>query len=375
MESGGNTSRRLIHFSPDGQRLLAIGGRVTNRTATWHDMLHPPSEVRVWNTETGELNRPFPDMPGVLHGLAVSPDGSRVAAVLLQPEQAAAPTGRIGPGHVPRWEGTLLVWDARTWQVDRELPFDTCPLDGDVVVFSPDGRLLAAGGESQTDTGFPAAAEITVWKVASGKVWHRWEREGTGLQAIAFSPDGGRVAVALAAGGTRQAEVVEVTTWEVGSGAAGPDYRFTGALGWASCVHFSPDGRVLAAGASDGTLVLWDAATARVLRGVRTDPGGLNGLAFSPNGELLATAGADGATHLWRLADLLAKGRVRPAASLVLASGGRWLTYTPEGYYECSPDAEEMLRWRVGSDLLPAERLRDRFRQPLRVAAALRADS
>ncbi len=374
VESSGNTSRRLVHFTADGRRLLAAGGRVDGTSGTWHDMLKPPSEPFVWSTETGDLQRPFPDGQCIVHGLAASPDGTRAAAVLLQPENAPIPTLQFGPGHIPRWEGSLAVWETDTWQVVWELPCDTCPLEGDVVAFSPDGALVAAGGWAQKDSGHPAVGEITVWDVERGEVRHRWEQAETHPEAIAFHPDGALLAAAFWADTWNPAGFLEVRAWDVGSGAPGPEYRCSGDLGYGTCVRFSPNGSALAAGTSDGYLVLWDADTARVRRAFRAHAGAVNGLDFSAEGRSLATAGSDGVTRVWRVADLLAKGPVREAAALVWSGGDRWLAYTPEGDYECPPDAEDLLLWRVDTELLPAERMRERFHHPQRVAAALRGE-
>jgi WD40 repeat protein len=75
-------------------------------------------------------------------------------------------------------------------------------------------------------------------------------------------------------------------------------------------VAFSPDGKTLASGSADGTVQRWNAAT-----GHRDGPpmGGQHGhvfisghevtsVAFSPGGKLLASGGADGSVRLWDVA-------------------------------------------------------------------------
>jgi WD40 repeat protein len=75
---------------------------------------------------------------------------------------------------------------------------------------------------------------------------------------------------------------------------------------------FSPDGRLLANAGDDGTVTVWEIATARkrcqfighqrVLRqpfsGAISD-GAILGLAFSPDGRLLASAGRDAQILIW----------------------------------------------------------------------------
>jgi hypothetical protein len=107
------------------------------------------------------------------------------------------------------------------------------------------------------------------------------------VEAVAFAPDGGTLAMATLSGG--------ILLWNLNT-------RDRTALPRAhanavTCVTFSPDGRTLASGSSDETIRLWNVATGRELMVLNSKDlrlGEVRSLAFSPDGTQLL-AGATGA--------------------------------------------------------------------------------
>lgn len=91
-----------------------------------------------------------------------------------------------------------------------------------------------------------------------------------------------------------------------------------------SCAVFSPDGRLLATGADDGSASVWEVATGTLLHRLAGHHGKLLALAFSPDGRWLATAAADDVARLWNAASGTPEREITP--------GPAWhVAFSPDG--------------------------------------------
>jgi WD40 repeat protein len=143
-----------------------------------------------------------------------------------------------------------------------------------VSAFSRNGQMLALAAPLGTGSGF------ALLDMPSGRV--RWENGSfAGISSLGFSPDGRRI-VAGSSDGT-------VATFDTSSGRrmAGPQVAHPG--GSVDAVAFAPGGRIILSGGGDGTVRLWDAAELRPLG----EP-----LRVSDNAGAFATFSADGASIL-----------------------------------------------------------------------------
>ena len=248
---------RSIVFSPDG-KLLALESSRKDDKVTLRDV------------STGKSIANLPPYDHVVEAWALSPDGRLLAF--------ESPNNTIVLWDIPSRKQHVATAPAH--RQDEEFPWMKATL---ALAFSPDGRLLASGGNVDY--------LVKLWDVVSGEHVATFPALafGGGITSLAFSPDGKRLA-AYDAGGT-------VRLWDVASRehVATIDAHENGSWANSKEVAFSPDGRLLATGGTRWTsfeveetseVKLWNVSTGKPISATLF---GSAPVAFSPDGRLLAT--------------------------------------------------------------------------------------
>jgi hypothetical protein len=281
-----------LTFSPDG-KTLAVGGT--------------SGRVRVWDTRTWKEQRQLAVHTEAVDAVAFSPDGRTLAT-----------GGR---------DRLVVLWDIATGRERRRL---AGPARVNGLSFTTDGQTLAAGGGSDGQTG-----PIVLWQVSTGA--RRTELPGHrgGTLALVFLPDG-----RLAASGGDRTLSLQVPLGEEGpvlfDGAVASDARIALSadgrallsadisgticlwelltrkvrfrIVYADDAHYalavSPDGRLAAAGGWAKTVIVFDLATGATIARFRGHLDAIHALAFAPDGKRIASGGPDGSVLLWEVPTL-----------------------------------------------------------------------
>ena len=195
------------------------------------------------------------------HGVRFN-DGDRVRALAFSPDGKALAAGADS-------NAELRVWSAETGQTlfaVGDHPGGVCAL-----AFAPDGKTIATAagnGTLRLIDGATGALRTTIgWREAAGRT------------ALAFDPTG-RHLIAVAAG--RPGLILDATTGRADrslTGYTGPD---------APVLAVSADGRTLLTARADRGFDVWEAATGR--RRWMTRPEPVRAAAFSPDGLFAAVA-------------------------------------------------------------------------------------
>jgi WD40 repeat protein len=348
-----------LALSPDGQT-LAIG--------------KVDGAIDLWSVTTGQLARTLVSHTSVVQSLAFSPDGVWLAS------GSADTTVRVWAANNPTQNTSILTFTNHTGPVttlafsaDRQLLASGGDTGDNTIrvwdlgagrglnalvghnsaiqdlAFAPDTHTLASVG---------ADATVRVWNADTGQAVTKLGGFSASINQLSLNADG-RIG-ALASGS-------EVRVWDaqtlqflgtfrghlgsVTSVALSPDGLTTvsggddASLRWQDvnigqqrvaqtnlpkvvmAVAFSPMGDLVATGAANGDVQIWNAASAQWIATFEGHTASIAGLAFSPDGKRLASvsSSADDPIRLWNVATGQVAGTMAGQDCVAFSPDGRWL--------------------------------------------------
>jgi WD40 repeat protein len=337
-----------IALSGDGRR-LAVGVQTYLKAFVWE------VDRRRWDPRLGAPGPPppFPDTP--VASISTGPAGTPVAWI----------GGRIGIARVAIWNGESTQWlntpahpckvlvnpDASLLAVvqARTVPDARWVTDVAVWPLSPSGRAVgdpvvfraragispfSDGCAPRGSAGFsPTQPEVlaiggwdgtvVLWDARRGRALGTPLRgEGGVVSAIAFSPDGRRLAVRDATG---------VAVWDVGRGERLPDRVATSSADVG--VWFGSESQTVASIGSSGVIALSNVDGRRFQLATPVSIGSeVWSAAFSPDGSTLAVGGLRGGVRMWDVRSHRQRGQTIPTAAdsveVAFASDGHRLSAT-----------------------------------------------
>ena len=153
------------------------------------------------------------------------------------------------------------------------------------------------------------------------------------ILSVAFSPDGKLLAIGATTG--------EVRVWRLAD--LQQMFVLEGHNSFVWSVVFSPDGRTLASGGDDHTVRLWDAHAGQEIKVLKGHEGGVRSVAFSPDGCTLATVSEDQTIRLWEWDQERLIQKLQGHTSRVWA-----VAFSPDGRFLASGgDDGAILLWNV----------------------------
>lgn len=152
-----------------------------------------------------------------------------------------------------------------------------------LIAFSLDGRLIATGGDYNEKS-------VKIWDANSGKHLHTFLAREGGIDSLAFSLDGSKLA---SGGGDRIARI-----WDTNSGKN--IHTLLGHGGGVDCLSFSLDGSKLASGSGDHTVRIWDVELGTSITVLSGHSDSVKQVDFSEDGRKVTSRTA-ARTYTWDL--------------------------------------------------------------------------
>ena len=186
----------------------------------------------------------------------------------------------------------LLIWDAATGK-----PLGKFPERVDAFTFSPTELRLAVNTRSDDCVSVCDVALDAKGEAVFNRLWTR-NTDYNGqhiIQAIAFSPDGKRLAAALPSlpvwNGATAAPITRLGL-SAPNTLTNPLLPIPAHAGLVYSIAFSPDSKLLASGGQDGVVKVWEIATGGLKQAFREHKGSVISVAFSPSGKVIASSSA-----------------------------------------------------------------------------------
>jgi WD40 repeat protein len=259
-----------VAFSPDS-RYLASGDY---------------EAIRIWDLKFGKELIPLPSHNGWVECVSFSPDGTQVVS----------------------GSDTIYIWDTQSGVFLTELQDDRSFITA--LVFSPDGKWFATGSEDKivrvwnaktgklTSTlkghegkGFSIfflsdcrrlitadGNSVRVWDFLDGTLLHLLQDKINGIITIALSPDEHSISV-----GGKNIYLCDMET-----GNKTTEMQIIGIV--PTCLSFSPDSELIAAGTNEGSIRVWDVRTGLDIFILRGHKGIIEKVTFSPDGSLIVSS-------------------------------------------------------------------------------------
>jgi len=217
-------------------------------------------------------------------------------------------------------DNSAKVWNVKTGQMVLNLGNHYSHVF--CASFSPDSRFLV------TVDGDVAK----VWNIPSGRLYKTLRGHTKRVHSARFNSSGTRIVTTSEDG--------SIKMWDIASARVFREIQITD-KGWTYSAVFNPRGGSIAVGAQEGLLEVWDVNNGKRIMRLRGHSRAINTVRFDKNGSRLLSASVDNSVKLWEI----------PSGRLIRTFSGRSFDsadFSPDGKFILTAnDGGKAIIWRV----------------------------
>jgi WD40 repeat protein len=253
--------------------------------------------VRIWGSSGGR------ELPGI--------DAENVSALKFDPDGAFLA--------FKQWDGRAKSGVIRIWDLGQSRESGKLPINSDDdFAISPQGQFLALIAREMAEERFLNNYYVDVWDASTGSRVSRIPQDGP-VEFVSFHPSGKWLL-------TIAADTRAVQVWELPAGNLRARLSHEAEI---RAIRFSSEEHIIGT-VSAGPVYVWNLSTGELMTQL-AGAGRIGDFKFSPDGRHLLTGGTDGvaALWLWKTEDLRAEACRRLTRNLSLSEWRQYLGAIP----------------------------------------------